>query len=130
MLKPIETMISFAPQGSQQVFQAGETIFHKDESGKLMYGVISGEVEMSLDGKVIEIITPGDVFGEGALINPEHKRYSTAIAKTDCQLISFDRQHFLFAVQETPLFALEVLKSYSERFRHLKQEFVKLSQNS
>jgi CRP/FNR family transcriptional regulator, cyclic AMP receptor protein len=128
MLKPTETMVSFAPEGSEKSFKAGETIFRKDEPGSLMYGVISGEVEMSLDGKVIETIAPGDVFGEGALINPEHKRYSTAIAKTDCKLISFDRSHFLFAVQETPLFALEMLKSYSDRFRHLKQEYVKLTQ--
>lgn len=43
------------------------------------------------------------------------------IAKTDCTLITADQEHFMFAVQQTPMFALEVLKSYSDRFRRVKE---------
>ena len=46
-------------------------------------------------------------------------RTYTAIAKTDCQLAFLDRERFLFAVQETPMFALKVMKSYSERLNRL-----------
>jgi CRP-like cAMP-binding protein len=34
-----------------------------------------------------------------------------------------DQERFLFAVQETPMFALEVMRSYSDRFRCLKMMF-------
>jgi len=54
------------------------------------------------------------------LIHPDHQRVSNAIAKTDCTLVTADREHFMFAVQQTPMFALEVLKSYSDRFRRVK----------
>ena len=86
-----------------------------------MYGIIFGEVEMCLNGKVVETIKEGDIFGQGALVHQDHKRASTAIAKTECQLAFLNREHFLFAVQQTPMFALEVMRSYSDRFRRLKE---------
>jgi CRP-like cAMP-binding protein len=126
MLKPVQTVSIFHKQGSPQTVKAGETIFTQGEVGQVMYGIVSGEVEMFVDGKFVETIKAGDVFGEGALIHPDKLRHSTAIAKTDCQLVYLDRERFLFAVQETPIFALEVLKSYSDRFRALKQQFTNL----
>ncbi len=86
-----------------------------------MYGIVEGEVELCVDGKVVETILQGDVFGEGALVHEDHKRYETAIAKTDCCLVFLNRQHFFFAVQQTPMFALEVIRSYSDRLRRLKR---------
>jgi CRP-like cAMP-binding protein len=86
-----------------------------------MYGILEGEIEMSVHGKVIETLKKGDVFGEGALLHEDRIRTSTAIAKTDCKLAFMDKEHFLFAVQQTPMFALEVMRSYSDRFRRLKQ---------
>jgi CRP-like cAMP-binding protein len=85
-----------------------------------MYGIIEGEVELTHNGKTVEVLTAGDVFGQGALVHEDHQRESMAIAKTTCQLATLDREHFLFAVQQTPLFALEVLRSYSDRYRKLK----------
>ncbi|MFM7440364.1 MAG: cyclic nucleotide-binding domain-containing protein, partial [Snowella sp.] len=62
-----------------------------------------------------------DAFGERALVHETHHRFCTAIAKTDVKLASMDREHFLFAVQQTPIFALELMRSYSERFRKIKE---------
>ena len=60
------------------------------------------------------------MFGQGALLHSDQIRSSTARAKTDCQIACLERRHFLFAVQETPMFALEVMRSYSDRLRRLK----------
>jgi CRP-like cAMP-binding protein len=89
-----------------------------------MYGIIEGEVTQSLDGKVVETLKAGDVFGEGALVHPEGVRFTTAVTKTDCTLACLDRSHFLFAVQETPMVALEVMRSYSDRLQFLKQRLL------
>ena len=67
-----------------------------------------------------QTIDTGDVFGSGALIGVGYRTY-TAIAKTDCKLAFLDRRKFLFAVQETPIFALKVMKSYSERLSRLER---------
>lgn len=121
MLSPVKTLEIYQQSPSPTHYKAGEIIFSQGEEGYVMYGVISGEVEMLVNNKVIESIKTGDVFGEGALVNEQHKRASTAVAKTDCLLAFLDREHFLFVVQETPMFALEVLRSYSHRFRRLKE---------
>ena len=120
ILQPVQTMKLYQKPPSPKQFAAGEIIFQEGDSGELVYGIISGAVEMWLNDKVVETIQEGDIFGEGALIHEDRKRASTAIAKTDSVLAFLDRQHFLFAVQQTPIFALEVMRSYSDRFRRLK----------
>ena len=120
MLQPIETIKILIDSSNIQSFSAGAIIFQQGTKGKVMYGIINGEVEMLVNDKVIETIKQGDVFGQGALLHSDNLRASTAKAKTDCKIAILDKEHFLFAVQETPLFALEVMRSYSDRFRRLK----------
>ena len=122
MLKPIDTVKLFENR-PELALKAGEVIFEKGTEGTVMYGIIEGQVEMHLNGKLIETLETGDVFGEGALLHSDHLRSSTAIAKTDCILGPLDREHFLFAVQQTPMFAIEVLRSYSDRFSRVKELF-------
>lgn len=90
------------------------------EPGDVIYGIIQGTVELWIDNAVVETIEAGDLFGEGSLVHDDHKRFETAIAKTDCVLAFLDHHHFLFVVQQTPVFALEVMRSYSDRLRYLK----------
>ncbi len=120
MLKPVETVKILQNNSHIKSFRAGEIIFHQGTEGNVMYGIIDGEVEMLVNDKVVETIKQGDVFGQGALVHSDNLRTSTAKAKTDCQIACLDQQGFLFAVQETPMFALEVMRSYSDRLRHLK----------
>ncbi len=121
MSEPVKTVEIFQKSSSPLTYVAGQKIFEEGESGNVMYGIIEGEVDLFVDGKVLETITTGDVFGEGALVQPEHDRASTAIAKTDCVLASLDRERFLFAIENTPMFALDVMRSYSNRARRLKR---------
>lgn len=122
LLHPADTVKLYQTHGDPQTFSAGDVIFKNGDQGTLMYGVIEGEVEMVVNGKVIETIAQGDVFGIGAIVHIDHLRTSTAIAKTDCTLAYLDRQHFLFAIEATPLFAVEAIRSYSDRFRRLKAD--------
>ena len=121
MLTPVETIKLLKNQPDQN-FAAGEVIFKSGEKGKVMYGIVKGEVDLLLHEEVIETIGEGDIFGQGALVQLDHSRLSTAIAKTDCTLAVMDLQHFLFAIEQTPLFAVEVMRNFSNRLRHLKNE--------
>jgi CRP-like cAMP-binding protein len=119
MLQPIETVKLFKKR-PEQPYLANQVIFEEGQTGDVLYGILEGEIQLWVNGKVVETLTAGDVFGEGALVQPDCTRASTAIAKTDCILATMDKSRFLFAVQQTPMFALEVLKSYSDRLRRLK----------
>ncbi|WP_026735148.1 cyclic nucleotide-binding domain-containing protein [Fischerella sp. PCC 9605] len=120
MLSAAETVRIYKNQ-PEMTFSAGQVIFEQGQKGDCMYGILMGEVELHVNGKVVETIQAGDVFGEGALVHPDRNRASTAIAKTDCILASMNKERFLFAVQETPMFALKVMQSFSARLRRLKQ---------
>ena len=121
MLEPAKTVDLFQKQSGQKTFSPRDKIFEDGEKGDIMYGIIEGVVELFVNGQVIETIKTGDVFGEGALVHEEHTRASTAIAKTECKLAYLDQERFLFVVQETPMFALYVIRSYSDRLRRLKR---------
>ena len=60
---------------------------------------------------------PEDVFGEMALID-NSPRSLTAVAITDTTLATIDRHRFLFLVQETPTFAIDVMTVMAERLRN------------
>ncbi|MBD2313515.1 cyclic nucleotide-binding domain-containing protein [Desertifilum sp. FACHB-1129] len=119
MLNPAKT-VEIYQRSEPKTFSAGETIFEVGRPKDYMYGVLEGEVELWVNGTPIETIQAGDVFGEGALVHPSGSRASTAIAKTDCKLAYLDEERFLFAIQETPVFALQVMRSFSDRLRRLK----------
>jgi len=120
VLEPVKTVEYYQKDDSPKKFSAGETIFNAGDVEEILYGVVKGEVELWVDGKLAEVIEEGDIFGEGALVHDDRKRFETAIARTDCQLAFLGRQHFLFVVQQTPMFALELIKSYSDRLRRVK----------
>ena len=120
MLEPVRTIELFQKPPSPKTFSAGSLIFQAGERGDVIYGIISGEVEILVDGKVVETIHKGDIFGEGAIVHLDRQRDSTARAKTDSLVAFLDREHFMFAVEQTPMFALEVMKSYSDRLRRLR----------
>jgi CRP-like cAMP-binding protein len=122
MLQPADVINLLTKQSEPQTFAPNEIIFKEGDLGKFVYGIIEGDVEMIIKGKHIETLKPRDVFGVGALVHEEHQRTSTAIAKTEVKLVYLDRERFMFAVQQNPVFALEVMRSYSDRFRNLKEE--------
>ncbi|WP_017659243.1 cyclic nucleotide-binding domain-containing protein [Baaleninema simplex] len=120
MLDPSRTVEIFQKQPEPDSFTAGEVIFEDGQPGDVMYGIIEGTVELHIDGRPVEVIEKGDVFGEGALLYPHGTRASTAIANTDCTLAVMDRERFLFAIQTTPMFAIEIMHSLSVRLRRFK----------
>lgn len=115
------TTVSLYTDSEPAVYEPGETIFDFGEEGHEMYAILKGTVGLWVNGLQVEVIQEGDIFGEGALVQPQHRRGSKAIAQTDCQLASLNQERFLFLCEKTPMFAIEVLRSFSDRLRTLKQ---------
>jgi|SRR5208282_3404249 len=97
-------------------FPAGQFVFKTGESGRTMYIIIEGEVEILVGSVEMETAGPGSIVGEMALIDDE-PRSASAQAKTDCRLVPVDRRQFEYMVQETPHFALAVMKVVADRLR-------------
>jgi len=97
-------------------YEAGQTIFQKGDEGKVMYAVKDGEVEILSGDDVLDTVGPGGIFGEMALID-SIVRSARARAKTDCQIVTVDRDRFTSLCGETPSFAIEVMRIMANRLR-------------
>lgn len=100
----------------KQSFKAGQVIFKEGEAGKVMYAVITGEVDIAIAGEVVETVKPGGILGEMALID-NSPRSATAAARTDCTLAAINQKRFVALVQQTPFFALQVMGVLADRLR-------------
>lgn len=99
-------------------FTRGSTIFAAGDPANAMYVVIEGQVELAIRGKIVETLGPGGVFGEMALIE-QSPRSAAATALTDCRLAVIPQKRFLFMVEQTPNFALQIMRVIAERLRRM-----------
>jgi CRP-like cAMP-binding protein len=99
-----------------QRFAPGDAIFEAGSKGDKMYVIRSGEVVIERDGKVIETLSAGGIFGEMALIDGS-PRSATARAKTASEVAPITEKTFLFLVHETPFFAVAVMRTLADRLR-------------
>lgn len=98
-------------------YPKGHEFFNVGDAGDVMYVVIDGEVQLELRGQQLEAVGHGGFFGEMALL--DHKpRSANAVAKTDVRVVPLDQRRFLYLIQNTPFFAIEVMTVMSDRLRH------------
>ena len=108
----------FTDTSKARSFVAGTSIFEKGDQGTEMYVVKEGEVDIVIDDFHFETVLPDGIFGELSLIDQE-TRIASAIARTDCTLQAIDKRQFLFLVQETPVFAIQVMAEMANRLRRV-----------
>jgi CRP/FNR family cyclic AMP-dependent transcriptional regulator len=108
----------FEHSSDAQSVAAGTTIFRAGDPRDRMYAVVSGEVDILVNGRLVETVGNGGIFGEMALIDNE-SRTATAVAKTDAKLVAVDEKRFLFLIQQTPHFAIHVMRVLSDRLRRM-----------
>jgi len=118
----LSTMAALAGKRALISVKQGGIIFKNGELGDKFYGVVSGEVQLNWGDNGEEMIGPGSSFGIGALVDPEHRRFGTAVALCDSELLEMNREEFLFALQELPMFSLEMLHDLEQRLQRLKEQ--------
>lgn len=103
-----------------QAYQAGEVVFREGDIGKEMFVVVSGSIEIyrqGLNGQstTLATLTPGEMFGEMALV-AEGRRFASTRAKEDgTRLVCIDQARFVYLVSQQPAFALSVIRMMAQR---------------
>jgi len=97
---------------------AGETLFHRGDPGNTMFVVLDGEVVLTVGDMVVERLGAGAMFGEMALIE-QMPRTATATAFSPTKIVEVDQKRFLYLVQNTPFFALDVMRTMAARLRRM-----------
>ena len=114
----MSTLTLLRNEGETRTFAPGETIFVEGDEGRSMYVVLEGTVRLSVTGRSLEKIGPGELFGEMALIDAA-PRSASATAVSACTLAPVGAARFKSLVQENPDFALDIMRVMAKRLRSM-----------
>lgn len=95
-------------------YKAGDVIFMQGELAANAFVVQSGVVDLYMNGRHIETLSAGDIFGERDMMNGSMYQ-TTAIAQTDTSIIAVDDHRFKYLLENTPAFAMNVMRMLSAR---------------
>jgi CRP/FNR family cyclic AMP-dependent transcriptional regulator len=116
----------FGTYMTRRSVRRGATIFAKGDPGTGLMAVLWGSVKISVptaDGReaVLNIINPGEIFGEIALLDGR-PRTADAVAMDDCELMVIDRRDFIPFLREQPDIALKFIEILCARIRHTSEQ--------
>src|SRR6185437_3188134 len=119
----IETLLSYS---RVEKYPAGREIFSKGSPGQSMMAVLRGTVRISSlspDGKeiVLNIINPGEVFGEIAMLDGE-ERTGIATAINDCELLVLNRRDFMPMLERHADICMILLRILCKRLRQTSEQ--------
>jgi CRP-like cAMP-binding protein len=108
------------PDVPSRSYKAGEVVLTEGDPAKEMFVVRSGKVAIKVHGETVEEVGPGGMFGEMALID-HSPRSANVVAVEDTELVPINERLFVILVQDTPFFALDVMRVLVERIRLMNQ---------
>ena len=103
-------------------FDEGRTIMKEGHPGTTMYIVLEGRVTIAINNKIVEKLWAGGVLGEMALVD-QSPRTASAIARTDCTLLSINRQALIALVKSDPAIGMAMMRCVANRMRYMNSLF-------
>ena len=120
------TLDRLAALSSKRTFKSESVIFLRGDPGDALFGVVSGRVRVSTqtaNGRevILNVMKPGDVFGEIALLDGQ-PRTASATALSPTQLIIIQRADFIALLQRDPQLAIHLIELLCGRVRWTSQQ--------
>jgi len=94
---PAPTLEQLAEALEELRVPADEEVIRQGEPGDRFYLVAEGELDVYVDGRVVQSLGPGESFGEIALLR-DVPRTATVKTRTNAQLYALERHAFISAV--------------------------------
>lgn len=96
----------------------GDFLFRAGDEANGFYIVRHGELEIRIDHLVYET----NIVGEMSVVD-ESTRSASVLARTRAELIAVDPPGFLALVENTPAFALTVMRIMARRLRQMNRRY-------
>ena len=106
----------FRTEPNRRTLTPGEVLFEEGETADLLYGVISGSIEITVGGLARETVGAGGLLGETALLL-DHVHSARAVAVEPSEVAEVDEGRFIALVKLNPFFAIEVMRILADRLR-------------
>lgn len=109
----------------RRTFRSGEIIFHREDSGQVLYVINEGKVKICLispEGQEISLVVfgKGECFGEFAILDGL-PRSADAVAMEKVECYTLQRSDFHKAIMKNPKIAIQVMEVLSRRLRSTDQ---------
>lgn len=104
--------------GQERTYSPGEVIIREGSPGDSMFAILAGIVELTVKDRLVDMLEPGEVFGEMAMLDGK-PRSASATATTACRVIRVDREGFDRLAAGRPDFVVFLLRTMSDRIRRL-----------
>ena len=119
-IKPDEVEEIIA-QSRVKSYPAGTVICREDALENTFYMILAGDLEVTKvinnsETRLLKTLTPGDFFGEMALIH-NAPRAATVITKTDVVVLELEKDGFEHVLKKSPSVALAMVHEISNRLR-------------
>lgn len=98
----------------------GEVLFREGEVGEHLYVIANGDLEVlraagTADELLLNVVHPGEYFGDMALIMPGGQRTATVRARSSSTLLVMSREEFESLLVRFPVLAYSMVRVTSQR---------------
>jgi CRP-like cAMP-binding protein len=105
---------TIAASGKMAKRKTGTTIVKEGSSGVGFFVIVEGTANVLRGGDWVARLTPGDFFGEMALLLDE-RRNAEVVAADDCELFTLTRWAFKSIVMTNPQICYSVMQTIAAR---------------
>lgn len=126
---PPEEIAELLSHGRRRTFSAGEVVFHAGDPADCMHLVRSGRFAVRVttefgDVATLNVVGPGEAFGELALLTPDAQRSATVAALEAGETLSVHEIDFRRLRRERPQTDAVLTQLLAVRVRHLSEQLV------
>ncbi len=129
-----EELERVAARTRQQRAARGEILFHRGDAAAGMHVIVVGQIKLAFDSpsgdeKVVDILGPGQSFGE-AVMFLDARHVVSAHALADSLLLFISREAIFEELERDPQFARRVIGGLSRRLHYLMSDLEAVSMRS
>lgn len=111
-------LIALARAAREEEIWSGQTIYREHDVADALYVVVEGRVQLSIEGRVLSEVGPGEAFGTWALID-DSERGQQADCLQDGVALALLREDFYEAASEDVTLLQELVRVLARRLRTL-----------
>tara|TARA_Y100000590_G_C15738795_1_gene1019500 strand:+ start:1449 stop:4598 length:3150 start_codon:yes stop_codon:yes gene_type:complete len=113
-----DVLSKIAQIASEKHLEVNQNLFKKDDIGNSMFVIISGEINVHQNDKIITNLKSGSFLGEMSLL--DHKpRSADATSKTETTLLEISQEGFYELMIKNPEIMRQIMKQLTYRIRKM-----------
>lgn len=98
-------------------YRQGQYVFHEGDKGHEMYYLRSGTVDILLNGEMVRRLSPGEYFGEMALLTNATRSMDAIVSTDHAEVLRISSENIETLLIEEPRIAMSFLREMALRLR-------------